>query len=118
MSILQVEYYGKPFSVQYRYASELLDLEARRIHAAMANQEQLRHSTRACTDKDNCLYFGVGDNPKSDIRGANNAGDNWRSVLVRTGVFCSGSANDEEDPADFVVADLKEAVKLIIDHEE
>ena len=29
----------------------------------------------------------IGDNPETDIRGANDAGDHWTSVLVRTGVF-------------------------------
>ena len=35
--------------------------------------------------------YMIGDNPKSDIRGANNAG--WKSILVRTGVF-KGETND------------------------
>jgi len=29
----------------------------------------------------------VGDNPDSDIDGANRRGDNWVSILVRTGIF-------------------------------
>jgi ribonucleotide monophosphatase NagD (HAD superfamily) len=58
-------------------------------------------------------YYGVGDNPKSDIRGANAAGDNWTSVLVRTGVF-NGEINDEIDPADIVVGDVLDAINFII----
>ena len=42
--------------------------------------------------------FGIGDNPASDIRGANRAGPPWVSVLVRTGVF-RGGANSASDPA-------------------
>lgn len=57
--------------------------------------------------------FGIGDNPKSDIRGANGAGGHWRSVLVRTGVFQDPGENDNEDPADFVLRDILEAAKLI-----
>lgn len=52
----------------------------------------------------------VGDNPEVDVRGANNAGKPWRSVLVRTGVF-SGSGNYETCPADIVVDHVADAVE-------
>ena len=29
--------------------------------------------------------YGIGDNPKSDIRGANSAGPHWSSILVKSG---------------------------------
>ena len=35
----------------------------------------------------NPLNNRIGDNPKSDIRGANRFGGKWKSVLVRTGIF-------------------------------
>jgi len=57
--------------------------------------------------------FMIGDNPRSDIRGANAAGSPWYSVLVRTGVF-RGEANDAEDPAKTVVAGVKEAVDVAL----
>jgi len=57
--------------------------------------------------------FMIGDNPRSDIRGANAAGAPWRSVLVRTGVF-RGGANDELDPAQVVVPSVREAVELAL----
>lgn len=44
----------------------------------------------------------IGDNPKSDIRGANNIG--WISILVRTGIF--KGENDIVDPATYVVDDM------------
>lgn len=47
--------------------------------------------------------YMIGDNPKSDIRGANSAG--WSSILVRTGVF--KGENDEEDPAKYVVDNIE-----------
>lgn len=53
----------------------------------------------------------IGDNPESDISGANKT-EGWKSVLVRTGVF-RGEDNDKEFPADYVVDDIKEAIKLI-----
>ena len=48
----------------------------------------------------------IGDNPKSDIAGAN--GNGWVSILVRTGVFdpkaaTSKDGNDIEHPATHVV---------------
>ncbi len=53
--------------------------------------------------------YGIGDNPASDIRGANRAGHPWVSTLVRTGVF-RGGANSTSDPAQIVVEDVEAAV--------
>lgn len=55
----------------------------------------------------------IGDNPDSDIDGANRRGDNWVSILVKTGVFDPKKENDERHPAKYVVEDMEEAVKLI-----
>ncbi|EGR32567.1 hypothetical protein IMG5_077480 [Ichthyophthirius multifiliis] len=55
-------------------------------------------------------YYMIGDNPHTDIRGANNIG--WVSILVRTGVF-QGDENDPIYPARYVVDDFTEAIKLI-----
>lgn len=53
----------------------------------------------------------MGDNPASDVRGANAAGAPWVSVLVRTGVFSApAGCNSDPDPAHIVVEDLEEAV--------
>ena len=54
----------------------------------------------------------IGDNPDSDIDGANRRGDQWVSILVRTGVFQLG-ANSDRHPAKYVVQDMQEAVDLI-----
>ena len=32
-------------------------------------------------------FYMIGDNPDSDIDGANRRGEKWVSILVRTGVF-------------------------------
>ncbi len=60
--------------------------------------------------------FMVGDNPASDIRGANAAKAPWHSILVRTGVFQGEGekSNDRKDPAQFVVPSVVEAVDLIL----
>ncbi len=55
--------------------------------------------------------FMVGDNPLSDIKGANAAG--WTSILVRTGCF-HGPGNDPEHPAAHVVDNVLDAVNLIL----
>jgi HAD superfamily hydrolase (TIGR01450 family) len=65
---LVIQTCGKPFKIQYDFARNLLANEANLLGKAPISH-----------------YYGVGDNPKSDIRGANAAGDNWTSVLVRTG---------------------------------
>jgi len=60
-------------------------------------------------------YYGIGDNPYSDIQGANNAGKNWTSILVRTGIF-QGS-NHHEHPADIVCDNVEDAVNWILKKE-
>ena len=54
----------------------------------------------------------IGDNPDSDIDGANRRGERWVSILVRTGVF-QGGANSDRHVAKYVVQDMEEAVQLI-----
>ncbi len=49
----------------------------------------------------------IGDNPLTDVRGANSAG--WESILVRTGVF-QGGENSEDEKAKYVVQGILEAV--------
>ena len=88
---LRIVYCGKPFKVQYEAAA-----------AALARQSPGL-----------VRFYGIGDNPRSDIRGANAAGDDWKSILVRTGVF-DGIGNDRNDPADVVVGDILDAVQHVI----
>ena len=59
----------------------------------------------------------VGDNPRADIRGANNAGKPWQSVLLETGIFkkTPEQPNDPTDPADHVFPSVKQAVDLILE---
>lgn len=42
--------------------------------------------------------YGIGDNPHSDIHGANQAGAHWTSILVRTGVFQDADGLPEHEP--------------------
>lgn len=86
---LECTVFGKPYKESYEYATASLD--------GMAASSGHTLGT----------IYGVGDNPLTDIRGANGAGERWRSVLTRTGMF-QGGDNDEHDPADLVVNDLLE----------
>ena len=68
-------------------------------------------------------FYMIGDNPESDIKGANAAG--WTSILVKTGIFnpkdektSTVDGNDVENPATHVVADFEEAVNKIFEIEK
>lgn len=62
--------YGKPELVTYRYAETLLQ---RRAQALGYNNVH--------------RYYMIGDNPAADIRGANRAGQQWTSILVKSGTI-------------------------------
>lgn len=76
--------FGKPFEVQYKYAHSVLVewnkiLNGHKPHGFMPKlNEEPQNSPFS-------KIYMVGDNPLSDIWGANTAG--WESILVRTGVF-------------------------------
>ncbi|KAJ6720330.1 HYDROLASE FAMILY PROTEIN / HAD-SUPERFAMILY PROTEIN [Salix viminalis] len=61
------------------------------------------------------LYM-IGDNPSVDVKGAQQAGHPWFSILTRTGVF-RGKHNHAEFPADLVVDTVEEAVDYILGRE-
>lgn len=54
----------------------------------------------------------IGDNPEADIRGANGAGDPWRSILVRSGVF-SGHLAPEDQP-NVTVDGVTDAIEYVV----
>ena len=115
---LAITQYGKPHAVTFDFALARLQ--------AQAGGPPLQR------------VYMVGDNPKADIRGANWAGDPWRSLLVSTGVHgapreaftspalqggshqellrstpslaADGAGNDVTDPASAVVAGVLDAV--------
>ena len=133
---LEIARHGKPHPPAYEIAVRKLD-RLRRIEGAAEVDSvappllpPLRH------------VYALGDNPASDVRGANAAGGPWRSVLVRTGVWkgtkrkerkegegegkgegegeggggsiYERAENDERDPAHFVCEDAAEAVEMIL----
>lgn len=107
-SKLDVTYCGKPFLVQYTYAEEMLNLERRRLLGLPAV------AAAATTDLSPMRYFGIGDNPKADIRGANGAGSHWTSILVKTGIYQDGCSRlCDNDVPDILLNDVSEAVDHI-----
>jgi len=52
----------------------------------------------------------IGDNPETDIRGGNRA--NCITILTRSGIF-QGKTNAEKFPANHVVDNFYEAIRLI-----
>ena len=101
---------GKPNKPAYEIAAKKLQAQLDVLAEKSPDKSQshkLKH------------VYAVGDNPKSDVRGANSAGNIWRSILVCTGVYKGGvDSNDKEDPAHYVVEGVGEAVDKVFDVEE
>lgn len=106
---IQVTRYGKPHAVSYRFAERLLVHEARHIGLLPSQAPHEEHNHH---DFPLRRVYAIGDNPASDIDGANGAG--WESILVQTGVF---KADQGHHPAKHVVHDVKEALQLIMELE-
>ncbi|KAK8158503.1 HAD-like domain-containing protein [Phyllosticta citrichinensis] len=97
--------YGKPYQATYEFAEKRL----------LRHRETLFGADAARGTTLRTVYM-VGDNPESDIRGANGfkspVGTEWRSLLVRTGVYQEGSELSVT-PAR-IVPDVFEAVKAAL----
>ncbi|CAK4681068.1 hypothetical protein LEN26_011131 [Aphanomyces euteiches] len=93
---LEVQRFGKPHAVTYKFAEDVM-------------QRQCQGPIER--------FYGIGDNPFSDIQGANTAGHHWTSILVRTGIFNAPDDNHDEHPADVVVHSVQEAVEWILNEE-
>jgi len=102
---------GKPYMVTYRYAERVLNKHRAQMLAAHAD-----HHRKASPLK---RVFMVGDNPESDIRGANEfespTGTEWSSILIKTGVYRAGTKPAYEPKV--IVDDVLSAVKWAL-HEE
>ncbi|KAJ3181901.1 hypothetical protein HDU85_003417 [Gaertneriomyces sp. JEL0708] len=115
---LQVVQFGKPFTETYAYAENIIESldpfpPADSVEAQPTSTEvkQLRRPV-----------YAIGDNPLSDIVGANCYG--WTSILVKTGVYQGDPHSktdfsvrgDGENPH-LVCEDVLDAVNLIVDRE-
>ncbi|KAJ1970445.1 hypothetical protein H4R34_006056 [Dimargaris verticillata] len=100
---LEYTLFGKPHTATYDFAIRTLDAHVQEL----ASSYQL-------TPPPTRRYYAIGDNPHSDIMGANAHG--WCSILVKTGVF-QGHTQDEADStlrAQYLVNDVDEALDLIL----
>ncbi|WFC99206.1 hypothetical protein MYAM1_001950 [Malassezia yamatoensis] len=91
--------FGKPEQLTYEYANELL-------------HELLRHTTEnknLSVAPEN--VWMIGDNPASDVMGANGFG--WSSALVRTGVWTDDQGAPAHKPT-LIANNVKQAVEQIM----
>ena len=102
---------GKPFPDTYRYAERVLNKHRQEL---LGGKGELRREVERLE-----RVFMVGDNPESDIRGANEYqsewGTEWTSVLVKTGVYREGTKPTYQPKA--VVDNALEAVKWALKEE-
>jgi HAD superfamily hydrolase (TIGR01456 family) len=96
---LRMTVYGKPGLEYHHFAETML----RSIAAPPQTPSNVE------------TVYMIGDNPKSDIQGANAAGKHWFSILVRTGLF--KGENDETFPARHVVDTVYDAIQFILKRE-
>jgi HAD superfamily hydrolase (TIGR01456 family) len=102
---------GKPTKETYEYAEcALLDCHTA-LHPANFPDEEEVPKLR--------IVYMIGDNPASDIAGANAfsspAGIEWKSILVESGVYESGTVPAHQPTA--IAKGVKEAVELAFEME-
>ncbi|XP_058206876.1 uncharacterized protein YKR070W [Rhododendron vialii] len=105
---LEYTSFGKPNTSVFRNAETVL----RELVHSSSNTIQSANDQIGGNHVFRTLYM-VGDNPSVDIKGAQQAGHPWFSILTRTGVF-KGKENHDEYPADLVVDTVEEAVDYIL----
>jgi HAD superfamily hydrolase (TIGR01456 family) len=96
---LEKTLFGKPQTSSYRYVEDVLEDQA----------EKFGHTINR--------IYAIGDNPLSDIKGANAAGGKWRSMLVRTGVWNGNSEDIRNFQPHFVCDNVEHALESILEHE-
>ncbi|KAK3956277.1 HAD-like domain-containing protein [Pseudoneurospora amorphoporcata] len=112
---LQRRVIGKPYSETYQFAERVL---ATHRHDVLKSRGHHEPGTLKSV-------YMVGDNPESDIAGANDyqseAGTEWSSVLVRTGVWSPEHSGEKAIQGRFkpkvIVDDAREAVRWALKRE-
>ncbi|KAI1741842.1 HAD-superfamily subfamily IIA hydrolase [Xylaria scruposa] len=105
---------GKPYARTYGYAERVLaNWRAGLLKkSGDAEAEEVQPLNRV---------YMVGDNPESDIRGANEyvspQGTEWASVLVRTGVWSKERDGEPKYRPGAIVDDVKSAVEWALERE-
>ncbi|KAI8029236.1 Uncharacterized protein YKR070W [Camellia lanceoleosa] len=109
-SALEYTSFGKPNPFVFKNAETIL----RQIQASCHDDNVV--GTEDMVSLDFKTLYMIGDNPVVDIKGAQQAGHPWFSILTRTGVFRE-KENHAEFPADLVVDTVEEAVEYILSRE-
>ncbi|KAM0325861.1 hypothetical protein ACHAQA_007164 [Verticillium albo-atrum] len=108
-SKLEYTIMGKPTEVTYLYGEKMLKSWNDRLNT---------EHTRDPAHKIKTVYM-IGDNPESDIVGANNFksrfGYDWKSILVESGVYKAGT-KPSCDPT-HIAKDVRSAVEWALDQE-
>ena len=106
---------GKPSALTYEFAEKRLDSYRRDLICQTTGTEMATQGTIGDLKR----VYMVGDNPESDIMGANNYRSQrrteWVSVLVKTGVFREGESRYDfgkrpELKPGIIVEDVRAAV--------
>ncbi|OHE91180.1 HAD-superfamily subfamily IIA hydrolase [Colletotrichum orchidophilum] len=103
--------FGKPFATTYQYAERVLEAHRRALLG--------KSGGGAAPPPPLKTVYMVGDNPESDIRGANdysNEETEWASVLVKTGVWSQERGAPTHKPK-MIVDDVKAAVEWALQRE-
>ena len=109
---------GKPHRRTYRYAERVLAAHRASLLAASGLGSAAAPAPSPSPLK---TVYMVGDNPESDIRGANDyaspVGTEWASVLVRTGVWNPDRAGEPRHKPRMIVDDVAAAVNWALKRE-
>ncbi|GJC97477.1 HAD-superfamily subfamily IIA hydrolase [Colletotrichum higginsianum] len=108
---LRTTVFGKPFATTYRYAERVLNAHRRAVLGKTSRDVGELAPLKT--------VYMVGDNPESDIRGANDYSNDeteWSSVLVRTGVWKQERGPPTHAPK-MIVDDVKAAVEWALQRE-
>ncbi|KAI7387403.1 HAD-superfamily hydrolase [Hortaea werneckii] len=102
---LDCRVFGKPYQPTYEFAENRLRMHRKQLFGQVGLNDPLRK------------VYMVGDNPESDIAGANGysspQGSEWKSLLVRTGVYQEGTEPAHKPTA--IVDGVQEAVQWAIE---
>ena len=115
---LRARVFGKPHRATYAFAERVLE----RHRAQMLKRQGAREDAQGGGGERARLrsVYMVGDNPDSDIAGANAfrgaGGADWCSVLVRTGVWDPARGEPSHRPR-IIVDDVKAAVRWAFERE-
>ncbi|KAL4308147.1 hypothetical protein GQ457_01G038090 [Hibiscus cannabinus] len=110
---LKYTFYGKPNPVAFKNAEVVL----KQLASSIYHDLNVENHVNSGSHDFQTLYM-IGDNPVVDIKGAQQAGNPWFSILTRTGVFKGNhDSNHPEFPANLVVDTVEDAVDFIMRNE-